>query len=94
MKEEEITKIVQDPNSDRWLIWAGFILEEDVAGRDIEYFGRFVKTKRAVIGIVRSMIDNTSPYRIIIQDTAPFKDKEIDYQTELKDFFPLERLEV
>jgi len=91
MKEEEVSKIVQDPASDRWLIWVGYILEEDEEGRDIEYFGKFVKTKRAAIGIVRSMIDNTSPYRIIIQDTASFKDKTIDHQTELADFFPLER---
>jgi len=93
MKKEEISKIVQDPKSDRWLIWVGFIMEEDENGRDIEYFGRFAKTKRAVSGLVRSMIDNTSPYRIIIQDTAPFKDKSINYQAELADFFPLEESE-
>ncbi len=91
MKEDEISKIVQDPNEDRWLIWVGFILEEDEDGRDIEYFGKFAKTKKSVIGLVRSMIDNTSPYRIIIQDTKSFKIDPSKYQIELEDYFLLER---
>lgn len=90
MNKEEIRKIVEDPKGDRWLLWFGYILDEDKDGREIEYFGRFVPTKKSIIGIMKSMIDNTSPYRIIVQDTKPFKVDPSLFQTELKDFFPLE----
>jgi len=88
MNREEISKKVQE-GDERFLIWVGYILDEDEEGREIEYFGRFVKTKKQVIGITRSMIDNTSPYRIIIQDTQAFKKEPSERQTELEDFFKL-----
>ena len=89
MKKEEISKKVIE-GKDKWLIWVGFILDETDEKREIEYFGKFAPNKKAVIGLVRSMIDNTSPYRIIIQDTAPFKTDPVSMQTELTDFFKLE----
>ena len=89
MDKDEIRKKVQDPESERWLLWFGYILDETEEKREIEYFGRFVKTKKEIIGILKSMVDNTAPYRIIIQDTKPFKVNPEDFQTELKDFFKL-----
>ena len=89
MKPDEIHKKVTE-GKDRWLIWVGFIQGEDEKKRKIEYFGKFAPTKKSVIGLVRSMIDNTDPYRIIIQDTAPLKVDTAEIQTTLEDFFVLE----
>jgi len=90
MKLEEIKKKVESSDDEQWLIWCGYILNENDEEREIEYFGKFVKTKRQIIGIVRSMIDNTAPYRIIIQDTNIFKTDLSNIQAELSDFFPVE----
>ena len=90
MKLEEIKKKVSNPDGDRWLIWCGYVLDEDEEKRELEYFGRFVKTKKGVIGLVRSMINNTAPYRIIIQDVEPFRVDPSKFQAELKDFFSVE----
>ena len=60
--------------------------------RDFEVIDKHrVKLPNEIIGIVKSMVDNTAPYRIIIQDTQPFKVDPKDHQTELADFFPFEK---
>ena len=86
MKKDDIKKHVQE-GKDKWLIWIGYILDENDEKREIEYFGKFAPTKKSVIGLVKSMIDNTSPYRIIIQELEPFKIDPTSMQTELTDFF-------
>ena len=89
MKKDDIRKKVEE-GKDRWLIWCGFIMEEDDEKRKIEYFGKFAPTKKSVIGLLKSIIDNTDVYRIIVQDTEIFKTDPSLLQTELKDFFMLE----
>jgi len=91
MKKDEIQKIVEDPKKERYLLWCGYITNETEKGRQLEYFGKFCKTKHSAIGGAKLMIDNTDIYRIIIQDTEPFKIDPSKFQTELEDFFPLER---
>ena len=89
MKQEEISKKVTE-GKDKYLIWVGYVLHEDEKGRQLEYFGRFAPNKKSVIGLARSLIDNTDVYRIIIQDTTPFKTDPSLLQTELTDFFKYE----
>ena len=89
MKHKEIAEKVEH-GKDRWLIWIGFITHEDEKERKVEYYGKFAGTKKSAIGAAKLMIDNTSPYRIIIQDTEPFKQDPSLLQTELTDFFKLE----
>ena len=91
MKKDEIQKIVEDPKKERYLLWCGYITNETEKGRQLEYFGKFCKTKHSAIGGAKLMIDNTDIYRIIIQDTKAFKVDPSKFQTELEDFFPLER---
>ena len=86
---EDVSKEIQK-TKDRWLIWIGFITYEDDDKREIEYYGKFAKTKKGAIGAARLLIDNTTPYRIIIQDIEPFKQDPKEYQTELEDFFQME----
>ena len=89
MKREDVRKKVEK-GKDKWLLWVGYILDEDDKKREIEYFGKFAPSKKSVMGIARSMIDNTSPYRIIIQNLEPFKQDPSLLQSELTDFFKLE----
>ena len=91
MKKSEIQKIVENPNKERYLLWCGYITSETEKGRNVEYYGKFCKTKNSAIGGAKLMIDHTDIYRIIIQDTEPFKVDPSKFQTELSDFFPLER---
>ena len=86
---EDVSKEIQK-TKDRWLVWIGFIVDEDANERKIEYYGKFAKTKKGAIGAAKLLIDNTSPYRIIIQDIEPFKQDPKEYQSELKDFFQME----
>ena len=90
MKKDEIQKIVEGPKKERYLLWCGYITNETEKGRQLEYFGKFCKTKHSAIGGAKLMIDNTDIYRIIIQDTKAFKVDPSKFQTELEDFFPLE----
>jgi len=89
MKLDEIDKKIQK-TKDRWLVWIGYILNEDDDNREIEYYGKFASSKNGAIGAAKLLLDNTSPYRIIIQDTKPFKDGSKEYQSDLTDFFKLE----
>ena len=89
MKHEEIKKKVEQ-GKERWLVWVGYILNEDEKQREIEYFGKFADNKNSAIGAVKLLMDNTTPYRIIIQDTTPFKMDPSLMQTELTDFFKYE----
>jgi len=86
---EDVSKEIQK-TKDRWLVWIGFITHEDDDKRKIEYYGKFTKTKKGAIGAAKLLIDNTTPYRIIIQDIEPFKQDPKEYQTELTDFFQME----
>ena len=86
---EEVSKEIQK-TKDRYLIWIGFITHEDENERKIEYYGKFAKTKRSAIGAAKLLIDNTTPYRIIIQDIEPFKVDPKEWQTELEEFFQME----
>jgi hypothetical protein len=89
MKREEISERVIK-GKERWLVWVGFIEGEDERGRKIGYYGKFAKDKRGAIGAAKVIIDNTDVYRIIIQDTEPFKRDPSLLQSELTDFFKLE----
>jgi hypothetical protein len=89
MKEKDISKRVME-GKERWLIWVGFIEHEDDTGRKIGYYGKFAKDKKGALGAAKLIIDNTDIYRIIIQDTEPFKTDPSKFQTELTDFFKLE----
>lgn len=89
MKKEKISKDIQKKKNN-WLLWVGYILDENDEQREVEYFGRFAPTKKSVVGIARSMIDNTSPYRIIIQNLKPFKQDPSTMQSELTDFFRMD----
>jgi len=89
MKHSEIAKKVEH-GKDRWLVWVGYILDETDEKRELEYFGKFAKTKHSAIGAAKLLLNNTNPYRIIIQDTEPFKQDPSLLQSELTDFFKLE----
>jgi hypothetical protein len=89
MKREEISKKVTE-GKERWLVWVGFIEYEDDKKRKIGYYGKFAKDKKGAIGAARLIIDSTDVYRIIIQDTEPFKVDPSLLQTELTDFFRLD----
>jgi len=89
MKHEEISKKVTE-GKDKWLVWVGFISHEDEKGRKLDYYGKFAPTKKSAIGAAKIIIDNTDVYRIIIQNTEPFKVDPSLLQTELTDFFSLE----
>lgn len=89
MKLEEIEKKVTE-GKEPWLVWVGFILHEDEKGRKIEYYGKFAHTKHSAIGVAQSILDNTDVYRIIIQNTEPFKTDPKLLQSELTDFFTME----
>jgi hypothetical protein len=83
MKQSEIAKQIEFHD---WLIWAGFISSEDEEQRNIDYYGKFADTKSAAIGAAKAIIDNTHPYRIIIQSCREFHSE----QAQLDDFFQLE----
>lgn len=89
MKREEIDKKVKE-GKDKYLLWVGFIAHEDEKQRKVEYYGRFAPNKKSVIGLAMSMIDNTNPYRIIIQNTEPFKTDPSLLQSQLTDFFTID----
>jgi len=89
MKHEEIKKKVEH-GKERWLVWVGYILNEDEEKRELEYFGKFADNKKSAIGAAKLLMNNTNPYRIIIQDTIPFKQDPSLMQTELTDFFKYE----
>ena len=65
---------------ERWLVWVGYIRHETEEGYDVDYYGRFCPTKTNVIGILRSLIDNTAPYKMIVIDTEK-KQIEIEEKT-------------
>jgi len=89
MKHEEIRKKVEH-GKEKWLVWVGYVLNENDEKRELEYFGKFANTKHSAIGAAKLLMNSTDPYRIIIQNTEPFKQDPSLLQTELTDFFKLE----
>ena len=55
----------------RWYVEAQFIEEETPEGYQIGAYGKFAKSKKSAIGATKMMLDNTAPYRLIIQDMKP-----------------------
>ena len=66
---EQVDGMIKAGTEGRWLVWVAFVSHETEEGRDIDWYGRFCPTKKSVIGILRSMIDNTAPYKMIVIDT-------------------------
>lgn len=90
MKKMSKEQAANELNRHDWTVWVGYISGEDENRREVEYYGKFADTKKTAIGAARVMIDNTSPYRIIIQNNGPFQSKDKSDQTHLEDFFVLE----
>jgi hypothetical protein len=86
LKKEQIATEIEKHD---WIVWVGFITHENDDGRQLDYYGKFADTKKAAIGAAKVMIDNTSPYRIIIQNCKPFHTEPL-CQSKLHDFFQLE----
>ena len=78
-----INAVIQNEKS-RYLLWVGFIERETERGREIGYYGKFCKTKNGVIGAISLVLDNASPYKIEVIDTAKLVNPSSSHIRDLK----------